>query len=118
MGNDIPEIITASISWLNEHQLIKLLAYVLMPDHIYMLFRLGTIKTLDQVMQQFGSYTGHRIADKLGYPVWSNSYYEHAIVDEAKIKDAYMAENPVIAGYVQKSCEWPWLYPSEWKITR
>lgn len=27
----------------------------------------------------------------------------------------YMAENPVIAGYVQKSCEWPWLYPSEWK---
>lgn len=67
MGKDIPEIITASISWLNEHQLIKLLAYVLMPDHIHMLFRLGTIKTLDQVMQQFGSYTGHRIADKLGY---------------------------------------------------
>jgi len=114
MGEGIPELIGESLQWLHNKEYIYLLAYVVMPDHIHILFNLGQEKSLSRVMQQFGNFTGRRIAAKLGRAgsVWQESYYDRALRDELELEQAYgyIVQNPVKAGYVHEPEEWPWLY--------
>src|SRR5574337_1032799 len=67
MGEGIPQLVIATLRWLHRKEHIDLLAYVVMPDHVHVLFRLRERQELADVMRRFGSYTGRQIAAKLGH---------------------------------------------------
>ena len=112
------EIISNSISWLNDNDYWKCYDYVIMPNHIHLIFRLGERKKLGEVMHSFSSFTAHEISKNLGRTgaIWQDGYYDHALRDEdAYLRHVnYIAENPVRAGLVVEVTEWPFTKIDLW----
>ena len=107
----IPELVLGSLSWLQDHELIGLVAYCLMPDHIHLLFQLGAGGGLSNVMQRFGSFTGLQAYRRTGRGgLWQDGYQDHALRDETPVPDIvhYIEYNPVAAGLVTEAGNWPW----------
>jgi len=119
MGEGIPEIIADSLKWLEEHEFFEIIAYVIMADHIHLLFQLSEKESLQKVMLRFGAHTGREIAQKLGQTghIWQNTYYDRAIrsEEELSIATTYIIENPIKAGYAETSDNWRWLYLNEYR---
>jgi putative transposase len=117
MGEGIPEIIESSLQWLENDKFIQNIAYVIMPDHIHLLFKLGENNTLPHTMLRFGRHTGRQIAKKLGRQgaVWQESYFDRAVRNDEELKKAfdYIMNNPIKAGYVEDASDWKWLYPQQ-----
>ncbi len=115
MAEGVPEIIVNCLQWLENEGSIELVAYVIMPDHVHVLFQLGEKEGLQKVMQRFAGFTGRQIGLKLERSgiVWQKGYYDRAIRNEDELQKAYdyIANNPVKAGYVENIIDWPWLYP-------
>ena len=90
-------------------------AFVLMPDHVPLLFTLGETHTLDQVLYSFSSFTAHKINAHLTSTsaVWQEGYYDHGVRTEEALEPicAYIINNPVVAGYVEAVHLWRWVYP-------
>ncbi|NWJ47052.1 MAG: transposase [Chloroflexi bacterium] len=108
----VPEIIFKSLAWLQEKQLIILIAYCLMPDHLHLLFQLGEKDNLASVMKRFGSFTGLEVARKTGKGnLWVEGYYDHVLRTEDEISSitTYIENNPLRAGLVENVEDWLWL---------
>jgi putative transposase len=58
------DIVLNSLRWLREQKLIKLYAFVIMPDHIHAILK-PIDKTIGETLQQFGSFTAHAILKQL-----------------------------------------------------
>lgn len=90
----------------------------MMPDHIHIVFQLGKIRTLGQVMHSFSSFTSNKINKilKRSGHLWQDGFYDHAIRNDAAyirhIK--YIEENPIKAGFVKKSKDWPFSKIEHW----
>ncbi len=61
----VPQIIMSSLDWLQQKQLISLTAYCLMPDHLHLLFQLGEIAQLENVVKRLVLLPGWRYIAKL-----------------------------------------------------
>jgi len=110
---NVPEIISSSLNWLQQQQLITLIAYCIMPDHIHLLFQLGERANLANLMQRFGSFTGLETYRKTGAgKLWAEDYYDHTLRAEEEIEKivAYIEQNPVKAGLVEEAAQWPWSF--------
>ena len=107
----VPDIILNSLDWLQKQNLITLLSYCLMPDHLHLLFQLGEAANLENVMRRFGSFTGLEVYRKTGRGyLWQKGYYDRALRDETEIEPhvIYIEQNPVRAGLVKSAEDWPW----------
>ncbi len=108
----VPEIVLGSLAWLQDHTLVTLVAYCVMPDHIHVLFQLGFQARLSNVMQRFGSFTGLQVYRLTGRGhLWQDGYQDHALRDETPIPEVvrYIEYNPVAAGLVAHPAAWPWV---------
>lgn len=89
----------------------RLLAWVIMPNHVHVVVQLVEGFTLGSVLQTWKSYTARRINALLGRTgtFWAREYYDRYIRDlkhlEAMI--SYVHRNPVKAGLVDKPQDWP-----------
>ncbi|MFQ5677123.1 MAG: transposase [bacterium] len=105
------EIIAGSIAWLNEKSYFVCRNYVMMPDHLHLIFQLGEVRALEQVMHSFASFTANQINDVLrrSGSLWQSGYYDHALRDDHAFNRhvRYIAENPVRAGFVPDAQDWP-----------
>jgi putative transposase len=83
---------------------------VLMPDHLHALISLGRMACLDQVIRSFKSWT----AKDTGV-IWQTGFFDHRLRDgsSAAQKWKYVNKNPVRAGLVKSSEEWPWSFIGE-----
>ena len=97
----------AVISVLREMQsrrLASTLVFVLMPDHLHWLLRLGEAP-LGKVLQVFKASSARRINQLAGLPgpVWQRGYFDHALRAEEDIDAVarYILMNPIRAGLVQ-----------------
>jgi putative transposase len=114
MYEGVPEIIIGSLEWLNNQNEIDLISYVIMPDHVHIVFVLNEGKDLAKVMMRFAGFTGKQISAKLQIAggIWQNGYYERALrEDELEKAYKYIYENPIKTGYVENVQDWRWLYP-------
>ncbi len=111
IAHQIFEIITASVIWLNEKGYFISRNYVMMPDHLHLIFQLGEVRTLEQLMHSFASFTANQINKVLrrAGSSWQSGYYDHALRDDDAFNRHiwYIAENPVRAGFVQEPQDWP-----------
>jgi len=80
---------------------------ILMPDHLHALISPGRITCLDQMIRSFKSWT----AKDTGI-IWQTGFFDHRLRDgpSAAQKWKYVYENPVRAGLVKRSEEWPWRF--------
>lgn len=86
----------------------KLIAWVLMPNHVHLL--LTPKISLAEVMHSIKSYTAHEANKILGRKgkFWSKEYFDRFMRDYEHFAKtiAYIENNPVKAGLCEKPSEW------------
>ena len=74
----------------------KLLAYVIMPNHVHLL--LAPLDKLPRILHSIKSYTSHEINEKFGREgaLWQKEYYDRIIRNEAHLDNVvtYICQNP------------------------
>ena len=87
------------------------LAFVVMPDHLHWLFRLGNVMSLSQVVHQMKSFSARRVNELLGRqgPVWQKGFYDHGVRSGEDLAAAarYIVANPIRAGMVVRIGSYP-----------
>jgi 8-amino-7-oxononanoate synthase len=113
-------VVIDALRWLRDNTRIRLLGFVLMPDHLHVAFALPSEEsrrgrrsheTLAEVMHSLKSYTAHRLHQECGIevPIWQDGYHDHLLRDRADFEKrlAYMHDNPVRKGLVKCAEEYP-----------
>jgi putative transposase len=90
--------------------------FVVMPDHVHLLMTLEGQMTIEKVMQLIKGRFSYRLKKELGYfgEVWQRGFSEVSVYDESSLKAhrEYIAQNPVNAGLVNSSEEYPYCFTS------
>jgi putative transposase len=96
----------------------RLLAWVVMPNHVHVLFQPLEGWAMARIVASWKSFTGRRLAPLLPtslranavHRVWHREYWDRFIRDERHFYAArkYIHNNPVQAGLVQRPEEWEW----------
>jgi REP element-mobilizing transposase RayT len=94
----------------------KLLAWVIMPNHVHILFVPGFGYELSQILKSFKGYTArmaNRALQRLG-EFWMEDYFDRFIRDEKHFASAvaYIENNPVKARLCEKAEDW--IFSSAW----
>lgn len=90
----------------------RLLAWCVMPNHVHALAEMMDGHPLEDVIQNWKSYTAHemnRLFKRHGR-VWQPEGFDRYIRDEIHFQRVvgYIEDNPVHAGLVHKAEDWPW----------
>jgi putative transposase len=112
------------IKTLREHHAIcrlEVYAFVVMPDHIHLLFTPGFQITLERSMNLVKGAFSYRIKKELGYAfeVWSEGYCDTRIRSAAHCAAIlkYIEMNPVRRGLVNRPKEYPFSSASgRWRM--
>jgi REP element-mobilizing transposase RayT len=76
----------------------QLYAYVVMDDHVHVLFRPEDGFTIKKILHSWKSFTGHELVKKCKReaPVWQDEYFDRIVRSEAELyeKAAYILYNP------------------------
>jgi type I restriction enzyme R subunit/putative DNA methylase len=96
----------------------RLLAWVVMPNHVHVLFQPLEGWTMARIVASWKSFTGRRLSSLLPaspganavHRVWHREYWDRFIRDERHLHSAreYIHNNPVKAGLVRRPEEWEW----------
>lgn len=89
----------------------RCLAWVLMPDHIHVLMVLGQTESLSLAVQRVKSLTAHAVNEHLqqSLAIWQRGFHDHALLSahQTPYFVSYMMANPVRAGLVKHSADYP-----------
>ncbi len=106
----IAQIVVDSLEFW-DNQRYKLHAYVVMPNHVHVLFKPFEGQHLYALIQSIKKYTSRRADAQLGRrgPFWYREYFDRYMRDEQHfIKTvAYIHQNPVKAGLCSSPADWP-----------
>lgn len=87
----------------------RLLAWVVMPNHVHLVFKLLPGRSLSRTLHSLKSFTAKKVNTLLGRngALWQREYYDRLIRDEAELERAieYVRENPLKAGLT----DWKWV---------
>ncbi len=104
-SEDAADEVKRSIHWMEEAGRWTCISYVLMPDHIHLVIRLGENSSLPGCMKTFKSYTANRISKltSASFPIWQDGYFDHRFRTDGKFFQVlfYVFWNPVEAGLVE-----------------
>lgn len=81
-----------------------------MPDHVHILFTLGSGLSLAQAVARFKSKT--RLLIRAHAAEWQANFYDHRIRAEDSIEDVvrYIYLNPYRAGLISRDERWPYFF--------
>jgi len=83
-------------------QRYKVVSFVIMPNHVHVLFRMGAGEDLAKVIHSWKSFTAHKINKARGTdgPVWQDEYFDRIVRDEDHLRKLvnYIERNPAKAG--------------------
>ena len=93
----------------------RLLAWVVMPNHVHVLFEPIEGWTVAKIVASWKRFTARKILDyrretATAVPVWQREYWDRFIRDERHLLQAieYIHLNPIEARLVTKPEQWPW----------
>ena len=102
-------------------QRYHLLAWVVMPNHVHVLFQPMSGWGVSTIVASWKKFTARLICDywranaanrEIGVPrpVWHREYWDRYMRDERHFQQAieYIHQNPVKAGLVARAEDWPW----------
>lgn len=106
---EIAEIIKSSLLKYDEER-YKLLAWVIMPNHIHLLLKPINDWSLSKILQLFKSFTALESNKVLGREgkFWMREYFDRYIRDTEHFDKAfrYIENNPLKAGLCEKASDW------------
>jgi len=89
----------------------QLLAWVLMPDHLHLLLRIGMRDTMATVIGRIKSRSATAVkrAGMRCVPVWFGGYHDRAVRQDDDVRRVarYVVANPIRAGLVQRCEDYP-----------
>jgi REP element-mobilizing transposase RayT len=89
----------------------RMLAWVLMPDHVHWLVQVGAQDSLSTVVNRLKSASGRQVNRLLGKqgPLWQKAFHDHALRAEEEVRTMArsMVANPLRAGLVQRMGDYP-----------
>jgi putative transposase len=99
---DYADIPLNCLDWLQKRERIRLFAFVVMPSHLHAILKPEAI-SIGEVLQQFGSFTAHRILQELRkdrqedllilfHARRRDSRHEHSIWQDIQAKNVFSAE--------------------------
>lgn len=93
-------------------QRYRLLAWVIMPNHVHVLIETRPGYQLSEIVQAWKSFTAKEVNKLLGRRgiLWQTDYFDRFIRDEQHFENAvhYIHYNPVKAGLVTQAEDWPY----------
>lgn len=93
-------------------KLSEIQAWVVMPDHVHILIKLGGIDTLGKYVNRFKSVTSRRIHSSGTYTdaIWGRAFHDNAIRKEQDLVHVarYVVANPLRAGLVRRVGDYPY----------
>ena len=106
---EVAEIVRDSLQKFSGER-YKLIAWVIMPNHIHLLLKPLNDWTIEKIMQSFKSFTAseaNKFLDRSG-KFWMREYFDRYIRDTEHFEKAfrYIENNPVKAGFCKKPEEW------------
>jgi len=94
----------------------KLHDFVIMPDHVHLLITVSEDTSIERAMQLIKGRFSFRMKREAGFPgeLWQKGFSEVRIFDDEAYSQfrTYIAQNPVKAGLVQASLEYPFSFNS------
>jgi putative transposase len=88
--------------------------FVITPDHLHVLVTLPSDVSIEKAMQLIKGGFSYRLKREFGYQgeVWQRGFSEVRIIDGQSFLQhrAYIVQNPVRAGLVERAEEWPYCY--------
>ena len=89
----------------------QLHAWVIMPNHVHVIFEPQI--AMPRIMRWLKGRTArvaNRILGRTGAPFWQDESYDHWIRSANELQDviAYVESNPLKAGLVEATEQWPW----------
>jgi len=89
-----------------------MLAWVLMPDHAHWLIELGEARTLQglvDLLKTFSARNVNRTLERYG-PIWTPAFHDRALRSQDAVPAVarYIIENPLRAGLVQRTGDYPY----------
>ncbi len=110
------QILSSLLHRVLQKQNSKILAWVVMPDHMHLALQLAEDETLAKTMNRINSCSAIAVNRALSRhsPVWQGAYHDHALRDDDQLLTAirYLISNPIRAGLVQNLGDYPY-----WDIT-
>jgi len=109
-------MVQASLLTFNS-QRYRLLAWVVMPNHVHVLFQPLNGWTVAKIVAAWKKFTARKICDDLrdsgkgpSAPIWHREYWDRYIRDQTHLAQVieYIHLNPVKAGLVATPDHWPW----------
>ena len=100
-----------------DSQRYRLLAWVVMPNHVHALFQPIENWTVAKIVASWKKFTAQKICDDrrdrgegAGAPVWHREYWDRYIRDHSHLEQVieYIHLNPEKAGLVVTAGEWRW----------
>ncbi|HEU5079540.1 MAG TPA: transposase [Opitutaceae bacterium] len=111
-----------------DRQRYLLHAWVVMPNHVHVLFELSEAWPLSKILHSWKSWSAKRIIENERGPslpagdarVWQREYFDRFIRNEEHYAAAvrYIHENPVKAGLVRKASDWEWSSAADLDVIR
>jgi len=91
----------------------RLLAWVVMPNHVHALIETRPSWPTGKVVQTWKRHTTKAfdtVANSASKPYWQRDYWDRFVRDQAQLEAviAYIEQNPVRAGLVDRAEAWPW----------
>ena len=116
--SQIASLVTGSLHYLDS-RVYDLGTYTVMPNHVHVVFTPlpkdgDEYHSLSSIMHSLKGYTAGRANRLLGRTgaFWQHESYDHVVRNEAELERivAYVINNPVKAGLVEKWEDWEWTY--------
>ena len=87
-------------------------AWVVMPDHLHVLFQLQSYFSLSEVVQRLKSRSAflvNRLSANNRGQIWQPGFYDHALRNDESLRHVarYIVRNPVRAGLVKRVGDYP-----------
>jgi len=90
--------------------------FVIMPDHVHLLIEVDGDMTIEKSMQLIKGRFSHRLSHEFSYKgdVWQRGFTEVQVLNKQNFEAhrAYIAENPIKAGLVASTEEYPFCFRS------
>lgn len=111
LENRLLAVIVEEALWFGYGERYVMDAYVIMPDHVHLLFQPAAGCTLAKILQGMKGVTARQINRLLGRKgtFWQDESFDHLVRNEADWVDkfTYIHDNPVKSGLVGKAEDYP-----------
>jgi putative DNA methylase len=101
----------------NDSRHYRLHAWVIMPNHVHVLFQAIPPHELSTILGEWKSFTAHRINHLLKRkgPLWQEEYWDRYIRNAEHYQRTvdYIRNNPVKSGLVKHAEDWPYTFISQ-----